>query len=118
MNLKVAGIGGVAVVAFVASIYWLGNLGPAIDPTNAMAGFYLFQSHCSIPPIEPGERVAPPVSGAKATARAIDARPRNATKGQVVVVPCHDPKAATVVVIVNQSPLIVHLVPSDASSTR
>ena len=119
MNLKVAGLGGVAVVAFTASIYWIGNLGPATDPTNAMAGFFLFQSYCSIPPVDSGEPVAPPVSGgAKATVRAIDSRPGNAMKGQVVVIPRSDSKTTAVVVVVNHSPLIVHLVPSASSSTR
>jgi len=119
MNFKVAGLGGVAAVAFMASIYWIGNLGPATNPTNAMAGFFLFQSYCSIPPVEPGERVAAPVSGgAKATVRAIDARPGNAKQNQVVVIPRNDPKARTVVVVVNHTPLIVHFLPSDSSSTR
>ena len=53
MNLKVAGFGAIAVIAFIASIYWIGKLGPATDPTNAVAGFFLFQSHCTITAAEP-----------------------------------------------------------------
>lgn len=58
MNLKVAGLFGVAVIAFMSSIYWICNLGPATDPSNAVAAFFLVQSHCTVPAAEPAP-VAP-----------------------------------------------------------
>lgn len=98
MNLKVAGLFGVAVIAFVTSIYWIGNLGSVTNPTNAMAGFFLFQSYCSLPPVESVDPVAP--GSVTAKGRATD-RPRNAASRPVVVVASNAGHTTTIVVIVN-----------------